>query len=398
MKNITHTILPLLVFIGIAFSCKEEVKEKKQEGYVVTGSVKGLQEATIKLYEFNFADRGAAPKVIDSVQMTNGTFEFKGKIEHPDRVSIWLGKKFNSEFFLENSIISLNFDTAESDRGRLIAKVSGSELGEIYDEQQNKIDSIMNQPKFLVLKEIRTKMTKAYNSKDDAKIKAFKEWRAQYSDLEDERIKEQKTFKIQYAKNNPESPVAPWVLGFQFSESRMSKEEMKEIYPIFKGAAKQTAMFKYYEKTYDDIFNSLGEGSTAPDFKLNDVNGNEIALSKVTAKYKLVDFWASWCVPCRASFPHLKELYKKYKKDGFEVVGIGTADEEAKWRQAIEKDQITWIHLYDPSANHQWGVVARLYGVPFLPTTFLMDENEKIILRNPSKEQLDVKLKELFGH
>ncbi|WP_111709913.1 TlpA disulfide reductase family protein [Lutibacter citreus] len=398
MKNITHTILPLLVFIGIAFSCKEEVKEIKQEGYSVTGNVKGLQEATIKLYEYNFADRGAAPILIDSTLISNGKFEFSGVIEHPDMVSVRIGDEFNSDFFLENSNISLEFDTSKSEHGRLKATVKGSKLNDEYEAQQANLDSITNQEKFKPLNEIRPKMTEAYDSKDDAKIKAFQEWRAQFSDLEDQRLNERVDFMKQYVLSHPESPVAPWVLGFQFSEGRMSKEEMKKFYPIFKGAAKHTSMFKYYEKTYDDIFNSLGEGSIAPDFKLNDVNGTEVTLSKVNATYKLVDFWASWCVPCRASFPHLKELYKKYKKDGFEVVGIGTADEEAKWRQAIEKDQITWVHLYDPSENHQWGVVARLYGVPFLPTTFLMDENEKIILRNPSKEQLDAKLKEVFGH
>ena len=227
---------------------------------------------------------------------------------------------------------------------------------------------------------------------------AFKEKRALFIPLEEERTNERKSFMIKYVKANPESAVAPWILGFQFSEGRMSKEEMKQIYPIFKGEAKHTAMFKYYEKTYNDIFKSLGEGAIAPDFTLNDLNGKEVTLSKINAKYKLVDFWASWCVPCRASFPHLKELYKKYNKDGFEIVGIGTADAEEKWRKAIEEDKTPWMHLNDTGADHQWGRVARQYGVPFLPTTFLMDDNENILLRNPNKEDLDAKLKELFGH
>ena len=367
-------------------------------GYTITGTVKGLEQATVELVEFNFVDRGTEPKIIDSIQMTNGVFKFKGIVEHPDRVSIRIGDEFRSAFFLENSNIALNFDTAESNRGELNAKVTGSALEQIYDVQQAKIDSIMNQEKYAVLKSIRPKMTAAYKSKDDAKIKAFQVWSAQFRDLQSQQQNERRSFMIQYAKDHPESAVAPWVLGFQFSEGRMSKMEMKEIYPIFKGAAKHTAMFKYYEKTYDDIFKALGEGSIAPDFKLNDVNGNEIALSKINAKYKLVDFWASWCVPCRASFPHLKELYKEYKEDGFEIVGIGTADDEEKWRKAIEEDQTPWMHLNDTGENHKYGVVARQYGVPFLPTTFLMDENEKIILRNPKKSELDNKLKELFGH
>ncbi|GAA4234608.1 hypothetical protein GCM10022291_14420 [Postechiella marina] len=390
-------ILIVITCVSI-YSCKETEKKEAFNGYVVTGKVKGLDQGIVELIEFNFTDRGAKKVVIDSTQMTNGAFEFKGFIEHPDKVVIMINDKYNSDFFIENSTISLSFDIAESDRGQLKAKVSGSKLETIYNAQQAKLDSIMYQEKFAVLKDIRPKMAAAYNSKDDEKIKAFREWRAQFSELEQQQRNEQRDFKIQYIKDHPESPVAPWVLGFQFSEGRMSKDEMKAIYPIFKGEAKTTSMFKYYEKTFNDIFKNLGIGSIAPDFNLNDVNGKVVSLKGINAKYKLVDFWASWCVPCRASFPHLKELYKKYGKDGFEILGIGTADEETKWRKAIEEDKITWMHLYDSSDDHQWGVVARQYGVPFLPTTFLMDENEKIILRNPSKEELDAKLKEVFGH
>lgn len=389
-------VLTLCLVAILAFtSCKKEVPF---EGYTITGTVKGLDQATVKLIEINFIDRGAEPIIIDSTQMTNGVFEFKGIVEHPDRVSITIGDEFRSAFFLENSNMALNFDTAESNRGELKAKVTGSALEEIYDVQQAKIDSIMNQEQFAVLKTIRSKMEAAYKSKDDAKIKAIQELSSQFKDLQNQQQNERRFFMIQYAKDHPESAVAPWILGFQFSEGRMSKEEMKTIYPIFKGDAKHTAMFKYYEKTYNDIFKNLGVGSTAPNFTLIDVNGKEVSLKDVQAKYKLVDFWASWCVPCRASFPHLKELYKTYGKDGFEIVGIGTADSEEKWRKAIEEDKTPWMHLNDTGADHQWGKVARQYGVPFLPTAFLMDDNEKIILRNPKKEELDAKLKELFGH
>ena len=114
----------------------------------------------------------------------------------------------------------------------------------------------------------------------------------------------------------------------------------------------------------------------------------------------LVDFWASWCIPCRASFPHLKELRKQYGTEGFTIVGIGTADKEDKWRKAIEEDQTPWLHVFDKNeeGKQMYGPVAISYSVPHLPTTFLVDRDLKIILRNPSKEELDTKLKELFGH
>ena len=395
-KRIEKLMIALtLIGAFIATSCSTKAP---YDGYTVSGTVKGLEQGWVRLVKNDFTDRRAKMNVIDSVEMLNGSFELKGKIDHPDEVTILIGTEYNSRFFLENSPISLAFDTAKSDRGLLAGTVRGSVLQEQYDAQMAKIDSVQSQERFKPLVDLRAEMNAVYATKDEEKIKAFQLKARQYDALQAERTLARKNYAIRYIKEHPASPVAPWLLGFQFSEGRMSKEEMNEIYPLFKGEAKHTAMFKFYEKTYTDLFKNLGVGNTAPDFSLTDVHGTEQKLSEVKGTYKLVDFWASWCVPCRASFPHLKELYATYHEEGFEVVGIGTADEEQKWRNAIEEDDLPWMHLYDQSENHQWGVVAAKYGVPFLPTTFLMDENEKIILRNPSKEELDQTLKTLFGH
>lgn len=103
-------------------------------------------------------------------------------------------------------------------------------------------------------------------------------------------------------------------------------------------------------------------------------------------------------------FPHLKEVYKKYHKDGFEVVAVGTADFGEKWKKAIEKDQTIWNHVFDgdPHATGKgkgiYGNVAQLYAVPFLPSTFLLDENGIILGRQLRGEALDAKMKELYGY
>ncbi|WP_405291761.1 redoxin domain-containing protein [Algibacter sp. Ld11] len=399
MKTLFNTITLIALCFFVFVSCKKN--EPKHDGYTITGNVSGVDSEWVKIVKPNYADRGSLGTVIDSAQIQNGTFKMKGKVEHVDMMSIFIGEKYRTMggFLLENSAITLTMDLSMADKhGQFKPTVLGSKMQDSYEAQEAKDMAVFNDDKYASLLALRKEMEEAYESKDEAVIKAYREKAEGLRDLMNTRQKEYQQSKIDYVLKNPSSPVAPYILSFQFSEGRMSKDKMKAIYPVFKGEAKHTAMFKYYEKTYDDIFNSLGEGSIAPDFKLNDVNGNEVKLSEVKAKYKLVDFWASWCVPCRASFPHLKELYKKYEKDGFEIVGVGTADEEEKWRKAIEEDQTPWMHLNDTGANHQWGVVARQYSVPFLPTTFLMDENEKIILRNPTKEDLDNKLTELFNY
>ena len=408
MKNTIKSLVAAAILISGVTSCKNQSKEEKSfDGYVITGTINGVDsgKALITLNDFGNRDPNRKVNVIDSAEVKNGKFQFKGNVAFIDNVNLIINNKFRSSFFLENSNITIALDTIKAERGGTIEPVvKGSKHQKIYENQRVKEDSVRNQPKFGPILNLRSEMEAAYKSKDENKINAYREKVSSVMDLIAEQGKEVTEFKYNYAKNNPSSPVATYILGFSYGEGKMTNEELETYYKVFKGEAKKTAMYAYFEKTYNEVLKSLAPGATAPDFTLNNLENTPVTLSKVNAKYKLVDFWASWCVPCRASFPHLKELRKKYNKDGFEIIGIGTADQEDKWRIAIEEDQTPWIHVFDavdaPTGKGKgaYGKVSVTYGVPFLPTTFLIDNNQKIILRNPSKEQLDTKLKELFGY
>lgn len=400
---LTLGFIATLIFTG----CKNE---PKHDSYTITGKVTGADVQWVKIFKPQYTDRGNSKlNVIDSVQVENGTFKMKGKVEYVDMINISIDdNKYYSMggFLLENSPITLDIDLSTADKyGQFEPIASGSKMQDEFTAENDKIMAVYNGKKYAPLIAFREEMGKAYESKDETLINKTKEKGVSLNDLMNERQEEYQMAKVNYVIANPSSPVAPYILSFQFSEGRMSNDRMKEVYPVFEGDSKKTAMFKYFEKTYNDIFKNLGVGSIAPDFNLNDLNGKEVTLSNVNANYKLVDFWASWCVPCRASFPHLKELYKKYHKNGFEVLGVGTADIGSKWKNAIKEDQTPWIHVFDGEVNKEgngksgpYGEVAVKYGIPFLPSTFLMDENQKIILRNPSKEELDAKLKELYKY
>lgn len=137
-------------------------------------------------------------------------------------------------------------------------------------------------------------------------------------------------------------------------------------------------------------------GAEAPDFTLKNVAGEEVSLSDFKGKVVLIDFWASWCGPCRKDNPHVVELYNKYKADGFEILGVSLDKTQDRWEQAIAKDKLTWPQVSDLKG---WkNEVAQLYSVKSIPHTVLLDAEGKILARKLRGPQLDQKLAELFGH
>lgn len=135
-------------------------------------------------------------------------------------------------------------------------------------------------------------------------------------------------------------------------------------------------------------------GGTPPDFTQLSPEGEAISLSQLRGKYLLLDFWASWCGPCRRENPNVVRLYQIYKAKGFEILGISLDNDRGRWLNAIEKDQLTWQHVSDLKG---WSNdVAQLYGVTSIPKTILLDPEGKIVALNLRGEALENALKEIF--
>lgn len=133
-------------------------------------------------------------------------------------------------------------------------------------------------------------------------------------------------------------------------------------------------------------------GQVAPDFTVDDPEGKPFTLYSVKGKLKLIDFWGSFCSPCRAENPHLLALYKKYNNKGFEVISISLDRRKKDWLKAVSEDGLTW--KYNGCDRVGEGSAALLYGVTAVPVTILLDENNKIIGRHLNREQLERKLEE----
>ena len=139
----------------------------------------------------------------------------------------------------------------------------------------------------------------------------------------------------------------------------------------------------------------LAQNATAPDFTASTPDGTEVTMSCVKGKIKILDFWTSWCGPCRMNNPALKALYEEYHPKGLEIIGVSLDNNAEKWKAAIEKDGLTWVNV---STLGGWNCsVARLYNVKSVPALFVLDENNRIIasglrgekLREFIKERLD---------
>ncbi|MEO7313389.1 MAG: TlpA disulfide reductase family protein, partial [Chitinophagaceae bacterium] len=143
-----------------------------------------------------------------------------------------------------------------------------------------------------------------------------------------------------------------------------------------------------------DAIKNTSPGAMALNFTQNDTNGKPISLSSFKGKYLLIDFWASWCAPCRAENPNVVKAYNAYKTKGFEILGISLDDNKADWLAAIKKDNLTWIQVSDLKG---WqNRVAEQYGVQSIPTNFLLDKDGNIIATNLRGESLENKLQEIM--
>lgn len=138
----------------------------------------------------------------------------------------------------------------------------------------------------------------------------------------------------------------------------------------------------------------IKKGTAAPDISLKDTEGQSISLSSYKGKVVLLDFWASWCMPCRKNNPNLVALYEKYKGEGFEILGVSIDEDNTAWKKAIEKDGLTWKQVVD---NKGWNAKSTLdYGVDGIPASFLIDQNGIIKGVNLEGRELDGVIKKLL--
>ena len=195
-----------------------------------------------------------------------------------------------------------------------------------------------------------------------------------------------------FVKKYPQSPVSPFIIIDRFI-NYPNKEMQEKTFSLLDDAAKNSLYGKKISE-YQRIAAKTGIGAT-PDFAVTDTAGKILRLSDLRGKYVLVDFWASWCAPCRKENPNVVKAYQQFHDKGFEIVGVSLDTKKDAWLKAIEKDGLTWNHVSDLQ-GWESGIVKE-FGIKVVPTSFLLDKNGKVIANNLREEALQEKLKTLFN-
>lgn len=199
---------------------------------------------------------------------------------------------------------------------------------------------------------------------------------------------------LQFARNNPNAYFALQALSESVSGYGV---KAAVALPIFNNLSEKLRL-SYTGQGLYKILNAgtvTATGSDAPDFTQNDVNGKPVSLSDFKGKYVLVEFWASWCSPCRAESPNLLKQYAIYKEKGFEILGVSVDHDKAKWLEAVKKDGLTWPQVSDLKG---WESDARkVYGISGVPANFLIGPDGKILASHLMGEALNKKLAELLN-
>lgn len=388
-----------LVCCGIAAALTSCNAGKQQDSFRVSGTISGLADSTVLVLTPVSHDR---EDPIGETVVMNGQFEFTGQQAEPIIVRLHVKDTWGGgTLILDNSDIAIKGDAEEKSEEGMDTKfvnfnnfiVEGSPLTEKlqgYQARRDSLDITYNEYHERN-KEGQNLMREAHLSNDPAKIKAAQEnesWKAFEADEKAFFQKVEETF-TGIINENKDTYWGPMMAIYLYSYFTPEQAD------LFNSFSKEAQESWYGQKMRDEIFPGGQPGSPAKQLKVKGDDGRELTLKELSEgkKVVLVDFWASWCGPCRKEIPNVKAQYALYKDKGFQVISISIDEKEDAWRKALEEEQLEWPNYRDVMD------AAKLYSVRSIPAMFLIDAESQTLIaagEDAHGEKLAEKLAELF--
>jgi peroxiredoxin len=338
----------LIILTLLLVSCNSN-----DNGFTINGLTSNIPDST-KIYLTD----SSATKIRDSTFVIKNKFQFKGSVDSLTQLTI--NTKGYSEYkilWVDNANITLDATKSNLRNGH----VSGSHFQEVNSQYldldkfwKNKIDSLN-----LIIRKT--------DKKDSISLKNL-------SVIKTSAKQDKHNATLELMRSNPDFYLSTFYITFlMFDQSKQLTEELfNALSEKVKNNMWGKSIIVYLEKSVD-----LKVGDNAVDFTLLDINGNQITLSSFRGKYLLLEFWASWCGPCRQENPNLLNAYRKYNPKGFEILGVTLDERKDVWESTIKSDTLIWSTVSDLRGN--MGEVPLTYKANYIPKNFLVDRDGKII-------------------
>ncbi len=363
--------------------------------YKVSGSIKGIADGTtMVLVPVTHDDE----KPIAEATVQNGKFSFSGTVSDPICVSLRIKDTYGGvQLMLDNEDAHVEATAQKDNRSDIVyysytdKKVTGSPLTDKlykFTAVRDSLNGVRNAfgERY---RELNKKLGEAYKAKDQAKIKELKE-SEEYKAMAKEDNEFFYAVSNAYNSRIKANKDTYWGPLLMINFTSYLSPDMRSVYESFSDAAKNSY---YGKKAKDELYPAGGVGQKVPEFTVTDEAGKTHTLASLLKgkKYMVLDFWASWCGPCRREIPNVKKQYELYKDKGLQVVSISIDKKAADWKKAVKEENLQWPNFLSPD-------VATQYKVRAVPTMYLLDSEGRVVAESDDArgEKLAAKLAELF--
>ncbi|HIB46752.1 MAG TPA: AhpC/TSA family protein [Flavobacteriaceae bacterium] len=350
------------------------------DNFTITGTAQGMADGTnLTVYQVNPTTN--QPAAIDTVTVTGGKFTATYPKSEMRMVNYFaLPQGGSVAYFPENEDLEVVIykDSVQA------SYVTGSPQNDSYRTFTNEIRKLGKQREQVV-----ARYREAQRNNDAALLRQLQQENTDVSTRE-------KIYKSKFIAENGNSIFSVMLISEMMNRKEMNAIEAKDAIAKLSPELQETAMVAKIKATIEDM--SAAEiGAKAPEFSAKTPDGQELGLKDALGKYTIIDFWASWCKPCRRENPNVVNVYQKYHDKGLNIISVSLdrQGQRDRWIQAIEDDNMDWYHV----SNLQFwqDPIAKMYNVRSIPATFLLDENGVIIDKNLRGPALENKIASLLN-